>query len=144
MVRSSSLRTGAVSFPIINNTSDIMLDAFVDLHRDSDNTFTDKFLQVSSKNVIVGFESIDFENRVCFRRGLEETLSLFVLVLVVKIRGDALVLGIVECIDLFSSQTAYVGEEIAIDKLLFRETGDEIRSRNLVVPCIQILQCCNC
>ena len=92
-----------------------MLDACVNTHGNGDHALAQKFFKVVAKDVVVGFERIYLES--CRGR---RAFANFVDVGVVGTKRDAVVLGVVESIDLLSPVTSNVRIQITIYKFLFR------------------------
>lgn len=55
-------RAAAKAITVVYNTTDVVLDALVDLHRDSYSSLAYELLQIVSSHMIVGLETVYFEN----------------------------------------------------------------------------------
>eukprot|EP00355_Strombidium_rassoulzadegani_P007327 CAMPEP_0168616574 /NCGR_PEP_ID=MMETSP0449_2-20121227/5096_1 /TAXON_ID=1082188 /ORGANISM="Strombidium rassoulzadegani, Strain ras09" /LENGTH=278 /DNA_ID=CAMNT_0008657361 /DNA_START=240 /DNA_END=1076 /DNA_ORIENTATION=+ len=127
------------ALPVIDDAAYVVLDAGVDLHGDGDDALASQLLQVSCLQVVVGLEPIDLEHGLGLGASLVPAGPSLVLVLVALRGGEALVLSVVEGEDLLSSDTAEVGDHVAVDQLLFREGGNLVGLVNGVVASIEIL-----
>ena len=61
MVGSTNLRAATSALPVINDARQVVLDAFVDAHCNSEDTFASQGLQVSRKKMVVSSEAIDLK-----------------------------------------------------------------------------------
>lgn len=154
MVWSTNLRATAEAITIIDDATNVVLDAFVKSHRNSDHTLTSQLLQIPPRHMIIDLEVIDLEKYRRLRHlvalvipeivsWIEPALFLPVEVLVIVRAGQAMVLRVVEGVLGLAAETANVWESVAVDELLLGEGRDLGWVIDVVVTSVEVFDGCD-
>lgn len=150
VVRRANLRAAAKTIAIINDATNVVLDALVQPHRYGDHALARELLQVMAGHVVVHLEVVDLKLNwglghlvsnvvVEVIPRIESALLLPVQILVVITGCQPVILRVVEGILGLTAEAANVREGVAINQLLLGERRDFLGIIDVVVAGVKVL-----
>ena len=82
MIRTSKLGAAAQTIPVIDDSPDVMLDAFIDSERNCNNSFARQLFKVTRCHVVIDFKLINLEEH----GGHGHSLSIIVIEVIIRIK----------------------------------------------------------